>query len=163
MSTGETHNSILMDIRKIMRAINLESKRIQKEFGVSTPQMLCLNYLRSCNDFQGTHKELVKFLNLNSSTVTGIVNRLEAKGLIARLPKKEDKRVTYICLTSKGNKLLDSAPDLMHDLLTKKLASIPKQEISDIRIALHKLITALDIEDIDASPLLVMDDPINPG
>ena len=46
------YTEILTDIRKIVRSINLESKRIQKDFGVSIPQLLCLSYLSSCEGYQ---------------------------------------------------------------------------------------------------------------
>ena len=71
---------------------------------------LCLNFLNEKDDYQSTHKEIRNYLNLNSSTVTGIIDRLEKKGLVARLPKKEDKRTTYIALTSLGAKLLEKIP-----------------------------------------------------
>ncbi|MEJ2595055.1 MAG: MarR family transcriptional regulator [bacterium] len=132
----EDHTDILIMIRKIVRSINLESKKIQKDFGISIPQLLCLNYLGQQENYQGTHKELTVYLNLNSSTVTGIINRLEKKGLVARLPKKDDKRVTYISLTSAGFKLLGETPDLLHQKLLKKLYLIPE---SDLVTILHPI------------------------
>lgn len=66
------YREIVTDIRKILRSINLESKRIQKEFGISIPQLLCLTRLGHEEGYQATHKQLTEYLNLNSSTVTGI-------------------------------------------------------------------------------------------
>lgn len=155
------YTDILIEVRKIVRALNLESKRIQKEFGISIPQLLCLNYLRYCKDFQTTHKELTRFLHLNSSTVTGIINRLEKKGFIARLPKREDKRVTYVTLTSSGSKLLEQAPDLLHERLAKSLSDLPEAKVDNIRDSLKLLTAALGIEKVDASPLFTIQDPIS--
>ena len=76
---------ILIKIRKIVRSVDIESKKIQKEHGVSIPQVLCLNFLRESNNYQTTQGELRKFLSLNPSTVSGIINRLEKKGYLARL------------------------------------------------------------------------------
>src|SRR6056297_3703570 len=97
---------ILIKVRKIVRSINLESKKIQKEYGVSIPQVLCLNYLQKAEGFQATQGEIRKFLNLNSSTVSGIIDRLERKGYVARLPRSGDKRVVNITLTSGGEEHL---------------------------------------------------------
>ena len=36
---------ILIRLRKIVRSVNLESKRVEKEQGVSIPQLLCLQFL----------------------------------------------------------------------------------------------------------------------
>ena len=154
--------SILIDIRKIVRSINLESKRIQKEFGISIPQLLCLSFLSECDAFQSTHRELTRYLHLNSSTVTGIVNRLEKRGLIARLPKKEDRRVTYVALTSAGYKVLESTPDLLHEKLSAGLKKLPSEMVGTIQESLHLIIESLGIEDIDASPMITMEEPITP-
>jgi DNA-binding MarR family transcriptional regulator len=140
--------------------MNLESKKIQKEHGVSIPQVLCLNYLNNCTDYQSTHKEIRNYLNLNSSTVTGIIDRLEKKGLVARLPKKEDKRTTYIALTSIGAKLLDKIPALLHERLSVKLEKLPENKIDELNQSLDMLIHYLDITDIEASPMITIEDDL---
>jgi DNA-binding MarR family transcriptional regulator len=156
---------ILIKIRKIVRSINLESKKIQKEYGVSIPQVLCLNYLHSSPNYQTTQGEIRKFLNLNSSTASGIINRLETKGLIARLPKSGDKRVVNIALTSKGAKVLDMIPALLHEQLSEKLQNLDDKTLEQIKISLEMLIDMLQISELEASPLLTiesnLEDPSN--
>jgi DNA-binding MarR family transcriptional regulator len=154
------YTEILIKIRRIIRSMNLESKKIQKEHGVSIPQVLCLNYLNNCTDYQSTHKEIRNYLNLNSSTVTGIIDRLEKKGLVARLPKKEDKRTTYIALTSIGAKLLDKIPALLHERLSVKLEKLPENKIDELNQSLDMLIHYLDITDIEASPMITIEDDL---
>jgi DNA-binding MarR family transcriptional regulator len=154
---------ILIKIRKIVRSINLESKKIQKEYGISIPQMLCLDFLKRSQNFQSTQKQLRDFLNLNSSTVTGIINRLEKRGLIARLPKRDDKRTTHIILTSKGSKLLENTPPLLHDRLSKKLENLSNEKRKDIDNTLEILIKYFEIESIDASPVITVDETLSPG
>lgn len=156
------YTEILVEVRKIVRAINIESKRIQKEFGISIPQLLCLNHIKNCRDHQSTHRNITRFLNLNSSTATGIINRLEKKGLIARLPKRDDKRVTYVTLTSAGSKLLNQTPHLLHDKLAQRLADLPPDKINEIRQSLTLLTKALGIQGMDASPLITLEEPISP-
>ncbi len=95
-----------------------------------------------------------KFLNLNSSTVSGIINRLEKKGYLARLPKSGDKRVVNIALTSSGDKLLSTMPSLLHDKLSEKLQKLNVSELSHVEKGLETLITLLDIDQIDASPMI---------
>ena len=152
------NTEILIKIRKIVRSINLESKKIQKEYGVSIPQVLCLNYLHHSANFQATQGELKKFLNLNSSTASGIINRLELKGLIARLPKSGDKRVVNLVLTSNGNNLLQKIPSLLHDRLSDKLQKLDPETFEQIRKSLELLINLLNINEIDASPLITYED-----
>jgi DNA-binding MarR family transcriptional regulator len=151
---------ILIIIRKIVRSINLESKKIQKEYGVSIPQMLCLSYLHASPNFQSTQGEIRQFLNLNSSTVSGIIDRLEVKGLLARLPKQGDKRVVGVVLTSRGASLLNNVPSLLHEQLSEKLKSLPESKLYQIKESLNILVAILNIEKIEAAPMLTIEEPI---
>ena len=98
---SQKYSEVMISVRKIVRAINLESKRIEKNLGISIPQLLTLKHLNEQSDYKSTMRRLKDFLSLNASTATGIVARLEAKGYIARLPDPNDKRSTPIVLTSK--------------------------------------------------------------
>lgn len=145
---------VIIKIRRIVRSINLESKKVQKEYSVSIPQLLCLEYLKEAPNYQITQRMIRDHMRLNSSTMTGIINRLEKKGYVARLPKSGDKRVTNIALTSNGERILKNTPDLMQKRLDMKLRSLSDDEIGKINNALDLLINMLEIEDIDASPVL---------
>ena len=148
---------ILIKIRKIVRSVDIESKKIQKEYGVSIPQVLCLSFLHESPNYQATQGEIRKFLNLNSSTVSGIINRLEKKGHLARLPKSGDKRVVNIALTSAGDKLLSTIPSLLHEQLSEKLQKLDQAELESVEESLNTLVTLLDIEQVEASPLIALE------
>src|SRR5210317_976292 len=148
---------ILIKIRKIVRSVDIESKKIQKEHGVSIPQILCLNFLHESKNYQSTQGEIRKFLNLNSSTVSGIINRLEKKGYLARLPKLGDKRVVNIALTSAGDKLLSTIPSLLHEQLSATLQKMNDKELKKLEEGLNTLVTILDIDKVEASPMITLD------
>lgn len=148
---------ILIKIRKIVRSIDIESKKIQKEYGVSIPQVLCLNFLHKSTNYQSTQSEIRKFINLNSSTVSGIINRLEKKSFLARLPKSGDKRIVNIALTSTGDKLLNTIPSLLHEQLSKKLCELDDDKLNKVKESLDTLINLLEIEQVEASPLITLE------
>jgi DNA-binding MarR family transcriptional regulator len=148
---------ILIKIRKIVRSVDIESKKIQKEYGVSIPQVLCLSFLHGSPNYQATQGEIRAFLNLNSSTVSGIINRLEKKGLLARLPKSGDKRVVNIALTSAGDKLFGTIPSLLHEQLSERLQKLEQSELDKVEESLETLVRLLDIEQVDASPLIALE------
>ena len=152
---------VLIKVRKIVRSINLESKKIQKEYGVSIPQVLCLNYLKSAPNFQATQGELKRFLNLNSSTTSGIIRRLEKKGYIARLPKSGDKRVVNITLTSDGEEHLSAIPSLLHEQLSEKLQDLEPAQLKKLEEGLDLLVTMMNIQELEASPLVTVEDNLN--
>jgi DNA-binding MarR family transcriptional regulator len=152
--TSVKYAKLMTGIRKIVRAINLESKRVQKDLNISIPQLLSLKHLQDRADYKSTMKEIKGFLSLNASTVTGIVARLEQKGLIARLPDPKDKRITPIILTSKGNDLLVRSNESLHERISKKLELIDEREFSKIINSLETLIELFNIQDVDASPII---------
>ncbi|MCB0628838.1 MAG: MarR family transcriptional regulator [Saprospiraceae bacterium] len=156
------HEQILVNLRKIIRSVNLEGKRIEKEHGVSIPQLLCLNFLNSRPNFTASHKDIKDFIQLNASTVTGIVSRLEMKGFVARLPKKEDRRVGLVVLTAKGAKLLAITPDPLHEQLSARLKQLSPEELLALQHAFDKIINFLDVENVDAAPILTSDAEIDP-
>ncbi|HWF36589.1 MAG TPA: MarR family transcriptional regulator [Solirubrobacteraceae bacterium] len=49
--------------------------------------------------------ELAKLLGCDNSNVTGIVDRLEARGLVTRRPYAQDRRVKHVVLTPAGTEL----------------------------------------------------------
>ncbi len=153
-------DAILSDIRKIIRSINLESKRIQKEHGLSIPQLLCLKFLQAQVNSQATHSAIREAVSLNPSTVTGIIDRLEKKALVARLPKENDRRASLVTLTDSGLEILKNTPALLHDQLHTKLGQLPQNDIINITKALKQLVGILGIEALDAAPLFANEEPL---
>lgn len=153
-----TSEEILTDIRKIIRALNLESKRIQKEFGISIPQLLCMNHLHHSPTFQANTTELSEALNLNPSTITGIVRRLEKKGYLARLPRREDRRVNNITLTADGARVLEKTPTLFHEKLDQRLSQLSPREVEVIKEGLSLITQMLELTELDAAPMLAVND-----
>ena len=70
------------------------------DVGLTAPQALIVYQL----DQPARMSELASSLNCNASNVTGIIDRLEAQGLVARAPDSEDRRATLVRLTRSGNR-----------------------------------------------------------
>lgn len=153
-----TFIDILIKLRKIVRSVNLESKRVEKEQGVSIPQLLCLQFLAEQEDYRTNAAKLKTFLNLNASTVSGILKRLEKKGLVAKLPKASDKRVTLISLTASGMALIKSAPITFQEKLSKKLQALPPEKLQTIIDGIDLLTNIMEVDEIDASPIITSEE-----
>jgi len=149
-----TYLDILIKIRRIIRSVNLESKKIEKEFGVSIPQLLCLQYLSQQSGYRAPASKIKAFINLNASTVSGIIKRLETKGLVAKAPHLEDKRVTLIILTAQGSELLHNAPTTLQQKLTKRLDQLSPEVIGELNRNIDLLVNLMDAEDLDAAPVV---------
>lgn len=155
------YSEIMSSVRKIVRAVNLESKRVEKTFGISIPQLLTLKFLNEEVGYKSSMKAIKEMLSLNASTVTGIVDRLEQKGFVARLPDPKDKRSTPIVLTSKGSGLLINTKESLHEKISKNLDKISEEEYQDILVSFETIINFLHIEHLDASPIITGDTDLN--
>lgn len=85
------------------------------ELDISYPQYLVLMVLWEVQ--QATVSEICDKLYLDTGTITPMLKRMEAKGLVARTRQKEDERVVQITLTQKGRELKQQAADVPHKLL----------------------------------------------
>lgn len=133
----------LVLIRRITRSVNLESKRIERDHGISIPQVLTLHFLQQQPNFKASHKQIKDFLQLNASTVTGIIARLGRKGMVAKLPKTEDRRVSYITITQAGAELLERIPHLDNQQVAEKLAALTEAEQQKLQDAFLRIISFL--------------------
>lgn len=88
-------------------AFNRVYKPLLDRFGITYPQYLALAVLKS-GDGQ-TVSELGRHLHLESNTLTPLIKRLEAAGLVTRTRDKQDERVVRLALTGAGHSLIDEA------------------------------------------------------
>jgi DNA-binding MarR family transcriptional regulator len=77
-------------------------ERRAAERDVSIISIRLLGVLR---DRRPTMNELAKFLDLDKSSVTGLVDRAERRGLVLRTPSTSDRRAVLVSLTAEGRAL----------------------------------------------------------
>ncbi|MBW1913136.1 MAG: MarR family transcriptional regulator [Deltaproteobacteria bacterium] len=94
---------IIYSIRRLMQAGELYTKELNKIYNVSSAQLNCLLGLYENGSLSPS--QIAKHILVNSSTVTGIIDRLEHKGLVRRLRVSQDRRVITVELT-KSRRLL---------------------------------------------------------
>jgi DNA-binding MarR family transcriptional regulator len=78
--------------------------------------------------------ELATMLACDNSNVTGIVDRLEARGLVARRPYAQDRRVKHVVLTALGIELREGMLTRMAEppLAIKRLAHTDQRLLRDL-------------------------------
>ena len=81
-------------------------ERRAAEHDLSIIQTRLLGVLR---DRKPTMNELAKLLELDKSSVTGLVDRAERRGLVVRVPSTADRRVVLVSLTVRGRSLVSQA------------------------------------------------------
>ncbi len=137
---------IVYEIYRLMQAGKLYTKELNKKYQVSAPQLNCLIALYENGSLPPSR--IAKIIMVSSSTVTGIIDRLELKGLVTRMRKSPDRRVITIELTEEGRSLAHNAPPPIQHKIVDGLKRLPEGEIEEIVRSLRKLTNMLDVQDL---------------
>jgi DNA-binding MarR family transcriptional regulator len=87
-------------------------------------------------------RTLARSIGFDTSTIAGVVDRLEARGLLVRNTTTEDRRVRLLTLTAQGLTLLAALAPSMQRAQTRMLAPLPPRERADFMRMLGVLVTA---------------------
>jgi DNA-binding MarR family transcriptional regulator len=150
---------VLKSLRRIIRAVDIHSRKLNSEFSVTTPQMICLYVIAKAGEI--TQRKLALEVDLGASTVTGVLDRLEAKGFITRTRQAPDRRKVMLHATESGRELTQSAPALLQEQLSKSLQQQSELEQVTIALSLEKIVEMMNAEHLDSSPNLIPNAQIN--
>lgn len=134
-------------MRKLMQAGERYTKELNKKFGVSAPQVACLMALLDNGPISPS--QIARKIMVESSTVTGIIDRLEQKGLVRRMRVSQDRRVITVELTETGQRLAGNAPPPIQHKIVKGLRKIDEGDRAQIIEALARLTEMIDAEEMD--------------
>lgn len=143
---------ILQSIRRIMRAVDIHSRKLRSQYELTTPQLVCLQTVVENGPL--TVSEVAHRVYLSPSTVVGILDRLEGRGLIHRERDSIDRRVVNIVTTAVGRKVVKKVPSALQDGLHNALKQLPKLEQATIALSLKRVVDLMEAGHIDAAPIL---------
>ena len=118
------------------------SKRMGVSLGVTGPQRLALKVVTR---FPGVAAgELSEILHLHPSTVTGIVQRLVAKGLLVRNVNPQDRRRVRLEPRARAKAFTRSAEGTVESAVIRTLRTASPDHVRHAREVLARLTDALD-------------------
>jgi DNA-binding MarR family transcriptional regulator len=106
-------------------------------FGVTPVQGLVLNFLLDADEV--TSRQLGQRTKLDSATLTGILDRLEAMELVERRAHPTDRRAILVCLTKKGKKLAGNVQATIVQANRELLSGFGAAEGKALRTMLQRL------------------------
>ena len=143
---------IVSALRRIVRAIDLQSRRMMDACGLTGPQLVVL---REVGRLSGASiSALARSVSLSQPTVSGILERLEKRGLVRRERSEQDRRSVFVTLTPQGGGTLRDAPSLLQDRFQRELARLEEWERTQMLATLQRLAGMMDAETLDAAPIL---------
>ncbi len=152
---GEPDLGLVDGLAQLTFAVQGVLGRISAALDLSVVQVRLLGILR---DRRPTIKELAAFLQLDKSSITGLVDRAEERGLVRRTPSTLDGRSVQVSITPAGRDLVDRAASRFEGEIADLVAHLTSAQrgrlsaTATVVVATDARRRGIDIFGIDASP-----------
>jgi Transcriptional regulators len=141
---------ILRALRRITRSIALHSRQLAACSQITAPQLICLRAVIANGPMTAT--AISREIHVSPSTVVGILDRLEDKGLIRRERGREDRRIVFVSATEAGRALAAAAPSPLQKKLADALNALPELEQATITLSLERIVDLMEAGGPPAEP-----------
>ena len=123
-------------------ALQRRSKSMAATLGITGPQRLVL---RIIGRYPSIHaRQLSDILHVHPSSLTALLKRLEARGLVRRWPDERDRRRWLLGLTRNGQALNRATPGTIEAAVQRMLSTTARRDLDVARAVLAKLARELD-------------------
>lgn len=126
-----------------VRAFDAVYRDLLAEHGLSYPQYIALMTVGEHGPL--TVSRLGELMRLDSGTLSPLLKRMEAAGLVARARDPEDERRVLVSVTASGRERLAALSDLPHEIAAR--SGLSRSEL----VALHRTLRAIT-DRLDADP-----------
>jgi len=140
-----------MALRRIIRAIDIHSRSLIQQCGLTSPQLIVL---REIGGREVSVGDLARQVRLSQATMTGILDRLERRGSVARRRDASDKRRVLVRLTSPGARLLAQAPPLLQHSFIERFSRLPEPDQAQLIASLERVVAMMEATELDATTIL---------
>jgi DNA-binding MarR family transcriptional regulator len=150
----EKYEELLVSLRQVIRAIDIHSRKLNKQSGLTGPQLMVMQNIALLD--APLAKDIAKEIALSAATVTTIIDRLESRELVIRTRSKTDKRKVHLSLSEAGIILLSSSPKPLQDHFITRYQNLEEWEQSQLLSAVERIASMMDAEKLDAAPVLLV-------
>lgn len=144
---------IVAAIRRIIRAIDLNSHQMMDSCGLTGPQLATLRALS--RDRASNARDLARLIHVSQATMSGILERLERAGHITRSRNGADRRSVDIVLTAGGREAIAAAPPYLQARFVAELSKLKDWEQTQILATLQRVAHMLNADELEAAPHLI--------
>lgn len=145
----EKHEQLLISLRQVIRAIDVHSRQLNKESGLTAPQLLVMQKIAQLDGPMA--KQVAKEITLSPATITNIIDRLESRDLVKRQRCAHDKRKVELYLTAQGESILLEGHQPLQLHFIKRYQSLQPWEQSQLLSSVERIAAMMDAEDYAAN------------
>ena len=142
---------LLVALRKITRAIDLNSKKLTSKYGLTGPQLIVLKVIYQSAEHLINSTQLAREVSLSQGTITSILDRLEDKGYIEREKSTQDKRKIFIKTTERAQQIFAQDPKLFQEEFIEQFGALKLWEQDMLIASLERLADMMGTNAIGAS------------
>ncbi|MDB5899447.1 MAG: transcriptional regulator, MarR family [Ramlibacter sp.] len=125
-------------IRRLQQILVARYTAQTEDFGVTPLQWAALKTAQARPGLD--QSTLARDMALDTSTVAGVIDRLEARGLITRKPSLQDRRVRTVFITEEGSALMAQASPVVVDVQNWLMEPLEAHERAQFLATLRKLV-----------------------
>jgi len=112
--------------------------------GVSMTHMHVMWLLQHHGDLPMSR--MAELLDVSFSNATGIVDRMEERGLVERVRVPDDRRVVLVRIAQKGMQAIEETEDVKQDRLQAILSHLDQRQLTRVAAALDDIRAAVTTE-----------------
>lgn len=151
-SVRDIRDEILLALRQISQATDLQSRALLLRCGLTGPQLIVLRELHRFG--RVPIGSLARRVSLSQATVTGIVERLEKRGLVERARDDSDRRRVLVQCTPQGREVSDDAPSVLQEQFAEELLHLADWEQNLILSSLQRVSAMMQADRLSAERIL---------
>jgi MarR family transcriptional regulator, transcriptional regulator for hemolysin len=127
---------LIHDVSRLRRTIVDKALR---PMGITRSQWWVLANLSRHHGAGMMQTELAKVMDVGKVTLGGLIDRLEAAGLVVRRDDPADRRVKRVLMTARGSKLLAEIQDVAAVVNAQIMDAIPPADVACTEMVLHRM------------------------
>lgn len=131
------HEAVLSVVRT-GSVLTYAGEQLFRQFDLTEAQFNVLFSLKY-NPHRVTQSDLGRRLVVTRASVTSVLDRLESKGLVARVDVPDNRRIYHVVLTEKGKALVDEVEPLYREKIREAMQGLSERDCRELIAMLDKV------------------------
>lgn len=136
--------SLVRSVRRIAQAIDVRSREIARLTGLTLPQLVVLQSIRAQGEVSTS--AISRDVSMSPPTVVAVLDRLEARNMVARYRSTTDRRIVHARLTDQGREALTNAPGLLRNDALVRWSALPPEQKQALADSMEMLAALMTVE-----------------